>query len=130
MEASAKLNHQVTEVFSAVGERRGPQEGRGGGGHPLGCFVGSGDPTGGLQGPRVSTIARGPNFVALGEGQLWGGGSPGCWAGSFLPRPWSCPSTARELLRREEGKQGRPQRGEAGLARSGVPAGLARCCAQ
>ncbi|XP_038291793.1 ras-related protein Rab-17 isoform X2 [Canis lupus familiaris] len=55
MEASAKLNHQVTEVFSAL---------------------------------------------------------------------------ARELLRREEGKQGRPQRGEAGLARSGVPAGPARCCAQ
>ena len=24
MEASAKLNHQVTEVFSALGERRGP----------------------------------------------------------------------------------------------------------
>uniref|UniRef100_A0A8P0TBN4 Ras-related protein Rab-17 n=1 Tax=Canis lupus familiaris TaxID=9615 RepID=A0A8P0TBN4_CANLF len=112
MEASAKLNHQVTEVFSALGERRGPQEGRGGGCHPSGCFVGSGDQTGGLQGPRVSTIARGPNFVALGEGQLGGGGGVPGLLGGVLPSQTAVltlhsPGTAAE------------RRGEAGPAAEG-----------
>ncbi|XP_019662472.1 ras-related protein Rab-17 isoform X1 [Ailuropoda melanoleuca] len=39
-------------------------------------------------------------------------------------------TVAWELLRREERKEGRPQRGDAGLALSGAPAGPARCCAR
>ncbi|XP_040492990.1 ras-related protein Rab-17 [Ursus maritimus] len=39
-------------------------------------------------------------------------------------------AVAWELLRREERKEGRPQRGDAGLALSGAPAGPARCCAR
>ena len=123
MEASAKLNHQVTEVFSAVGEWWGPQESRGAGGGAQLWLHFWALLSGVLGADRVSPGARTWWLCANARE----GGDPG-QSGGPLPDPPSLPFAARELLQREERKEGRPQRREAGQALSGAPAGQARCC--
>ena len=145
MEASAKLNHQVTEVFSTIGEWWGPQESRGGGDggggeSSLPLLLGSAFWRPGTRqnvsgGWKVSRIARGLDFMALGNRQ--GGRGPGtalragCMPGRGPPLPDHLPLsfTAQELLQREDRKKAQPQRGDAGLALKGAPAGQAGCCA-
>lgn len=122
MEASAKLNHQVTEVFNAVGEWWSPQESQGGGGAQLWlCFL---ILLSGIPGPsRVSPGARTWWLcVKVREGGTWDS------LVGFLPDHSSLPFAAWELLQREEKKEGQQQRGDAGLALNGASAGQARCC--
>lgn len=145
MEASAKLNHQVTEIFSTIGEWWGPQGSRaggdgGGGESSLPLLLGSpfwrpGTRQNVSGGWKASRIARGLDFMALGNRQ--GGRGPGtalragCMPGRGPPLPDHPPLsfTAQELLQREDRKKAQPQRGDAGLALKGPPAGQAGCCA-
>lgn len=77
---------------------------------------------------------KGLCFTALGKFLAIGSlGLPGvCWAVGGLPSANDPPSviTARELLQREERKEGQTQRRDARLALNERPAGQAKCCAR